>query len=319
MGFLNRSKQTTQTVELDEQQKQIVRPNGIGVVKPMSQTRQNGFNNVANQQYTNAQQSMFNSNSVEDDSDEIDFGTDLEETDTTEKVVQEQPVQNQPVNVTPSKDDKQSNKDNKQAENAENAEVAKDLVLYMIIDKTNATMLGYFRDFGINISRIFTNIAEAKDTLLMQVNPVKILIVDTGTGRFSAIGARKEIIDLMGIVDDDARISVFYTDTVIRSEIKYNEAIESKGIHWHKYRSTVDLVAHLLMNKGKENYVYDDNDKEEVKQITDDVLAFRGMKFTGEDSIDIGLPSISLQDIMINMTEGSQDSSEEIPGYVIKV
>jgi hypothetical protein len=327
MGFLN--DKDTQTVVLYEQQRQIVRPGGNGgnansnangsIVRPNMRPRQSEVKQEVNEQHTETTTSSdsfddmtltdnFDNSSEKVNLNKTDYDTEQEETEAAEQEYDEQ------------SEETESSEESVEASTAdEGATEAKELVLYMIIDKTNATMLGYFRDFGINMSRIFTNLEEAKDTLIMQVNPVKILIVDTGTGRFSAVNARKELIDIMGIVDEDARISVYYTDTVIRGEIKYNEAFESRGIHWHKYRSTVDIVAHLLLNKDIEKYVYDENDKEEVLEVTDDVLIFKGMTFTGKDSMNIGLPSLSLQDIMIHMVEGSQDTSAEIPGYEIRV
>lgn len=198
----------------------------------------------------------------------------------------------------------------------EEIEKPRDLILYIIMDRSNPSILQYYRECGVNVSKIFTNINDAKDTLLMQVEPVKILIVDTGTGRFSAMGSRKELIDLMGICDEDARISVYYTDTVIKSEIDYNESFEEKNIHWHKFKSNTDVVAHLLKNKGKENYIYDKEDKDKIKEISEDILDFTGFKFKESQQISIGEPSITANDVIIHMADNNtQDGLVE--SYVI--
>lgn len=205
---------------------------------------------------------------------------------------------------------------NNDDENNIEVEKPKDLILYIIMDKSNPSILQYYRECGVNVSKIFTNINDAKDTLLMQVEPVKILIVDTGTGRFSAMGSRKELLDLMGICDEDARISVYYTDTVIKSEVEYNESFEEKNIHWHKFKSNTDVVAHLLRNKGKENYIYDKEDRDKVKDTPDDILNFTGFKFIESDQINIGAPSIAANDVIIHMSEdNTQDNI--IESYVI--
>lgn len=201
----------------------------------------------------------------------------------------------------------------------ENIEKPKDLILYIIMDKSNPSTLQYYRECGINVSKIFTNINDAKDTLLMQINPVKILIVDTGTGRFSAMGSRKELLDLMGICDEDARISVYYTDTVIKSEVEYNESFEERNIHWHKFKSNTDVVAHLLRNIGKENYIYDNEDKDKISETPEDILDFTGFKFDEPKQINIGEPSITLNDIKVHMVD-NESTEDEIESYnIIKI
>lgn len=208
---------------------------------------------------------------------------------------------------------KDHNTNNKEDENSDDI---KDLILYIIMDKSNPSILQYYRECGINVSRIFTNINDAKDTLLMQVNPVKILIIDTGTGRFSAMGSRKEIIDLMGICDEDARISVYYTDTVIKSEVEYSDSFEERSIHWHRFKSNADVIAHLLINNNKERYVYDNDDKDKVVNMSEDILDFKGLSFKEHEQINIGEPSITLNDIIVNMIN-SECTDNEIESFKI--
>ena len=201
----------------------------------------------------------------------------------------------------------------------EDAEKPKDLILYIIMDKSNPSTLQYYRECCVNVSKIFTNINDAKDTLLMQINPVKILIVDTGTGRFSAMGSRKELLDLMGICDEDARISVYYTDTVIKSEVEYNESFEERNIHWHRFKSNTDVVAHLLKNIGKENYIYDNEDKDKISETPENILDFTGFKFDEPKQINIGEPSITLNDIKVHMVD-NESTEDEIEGYnIVKI
>lgn len=201
-------------------------------------------------------------------------------------------------------------------ESTEEAEKPRDLILYVIIDKSNPSLLQYYRECGVNVSKIFTNINDAKDTLLMQVEPVKILIVDTGTGRFSAMGSRKELIDLMGICDEDARISVYYTDTVIKSEVEYSGSFEERNIHWHKFKSNTDVVAHLLRNKGKENYIYDNEDKDKITEVAENILEFTGFKFKEQEQLSIGDPSITAKDVIIHMAE-NESQEGLVEGYII--
>lgn len=246
---------------------------------------------------------------------------DIQSTEPMGQTTTEQPTEQfeQPTEQTTTEQlNSVDNTGNINDEQTEETEKPRDLILYIIIDKANPAMLQYYRECGVNVSKIFTNINDAKDTLLMQVDPVKILIIDTGTGRFSAMGSRKELLDLMGICDEDARISVFLTDTVIKSEVEYNESFETKKIHWYKFKSNTDVIAKLLQAKDKENYIYDDNDKDSVDDIPENVLDFKGFKAKVDDGINIGNPTIDIFDIKVHMAENS-DNSDEIPGYEIKI
>lgn len=266
---------------------------------------------------TDANQSLDDNVTFTPESDDIslDFDDDMkvnEVNDTTENNIENTEVKSKDIKVS---NDADSN--NTQDE----AEKPKDLILYIIMDKSNNALLQYYRECGINVSKIFTNINSAKDTLLMQVDPVKILVIDTGTGRFSAMGSRKELIDLMGICDEDARISVYYTDTVIKSEVEYNESFENRDIHWHKFRSNADVVAHLLRNKNKENYVFDNEDKDKVVEVAADILDFTGLKFVEakQANANAGDPSITLNDIKVHMVD-NESTEGEIEGYnIVKI
>ncbi len=220
----------------------------------------------------------------------------------------------------PDKIDEESNlevEDTKKKDSNDNEEKEKDYVLYIIIDRKNPELLKYLRQLGINVSKIFTSIPDAKDSLLMQVEPSKIVIVDTGTGRFSTMSQRKEILDLMGIADEDAMISVYQTDSVLKSEVKYMESLDNKDIHWHKYRSTADVAAHLLQNKGRENYIFDKEDMDEIEEIPENILDYKGFKFEEPKHLEInmGSSSLSIRDIHNNMVF-NEDKEKELESYV---
>ncbi len=266
---------------------------------------------------TTASQSLDDNTTFIPETDDIslDFDDDKDNNEVNDNV--DNNTENTEAEVENSVDNNIVDNDN----TSDGAEKPKDLILYIIMDKSNNALLQYYRECGINVSKIFTNINSAKDTLLMQVDPVKILIVDTGTGRFSAMGSRKELIDLMGICDEDARISVYYTDTVIKSEVEYTESFENRDIHWHKFRSNADVVAHLLKNRNKENYVFDNEDKDKVVEVADDILDFTGLKFTEtkQANANAGDPSITLNDIKVHMVD-NESAEGEIEGYnIVKI
>lgn len=192
-----------------------------------------------------------------------------------------------------------------------------DLILYIIADKAQPGLTGYYRNYGANVTKIFTNISEARDTLLMQIEPFRVIVIDSGTGRFTNIGSRRELIDLLGICDVDTRISVFYTDSAIKADVELSDEVEDKEISWYKYKSTPDVIAHILQNRDKENYIIDSDDyiEEEVDEL---ILDIKGARVPVGKATDLGLPGITPDDILYNMME---NTSEEgiIPGYKIKL
>lgn len=215
------------------------------------------------------------------------------------------------------KQKKQQDKLNKQQVKVVEPEKPRELqnlVLYCIVDKVLPGMLGYFRNYGLNVSRIFTSIDEARDAILMQVEPCRIIIMDTGTGRFSLMGSRKAIIDLMGISDVDNKISVFYTDSVIKSDVSISEEGEGKQIEWYKYRSTADVLAVSLQKKKNENYVFDMEANDEYHPV--DSLDIKGLAANCPESMNLGMPTISVDEVALNRDDNERSS--QLQAYEVK-
>lgn len=192
-----------------------------------------------------------------------------------------------------------------------------DLILYIIADKAQVGMTTYCRNYGANVSKVFTNIAEARDSLLMQIEPFRVIVIDSGTGKFTNMGARKELIDLLGICDVDTRITVFFTDSAIKTDVELADEVEDKEIHWYKYRSTPDVVAHILQNSKKEHYILDSSELED-DEVDISILNITGLPVKEGKKLDLGKPSITPDDIIFNMM--NNDSEEGvIPGYNVRL
>ena len=83
------------------------------------------------------------------------------------------------------------------------------MMLYLVIDKPVEGLLNYCRIPGVNVSNIYSDIGEAKNEVIMQSDPLRIVIVDTGLGKFTTTTMRAVLIDMMGISDDQNRTTVF--------------------------------------------------------------------------------------------------------------
>lgn len=190
-------------------------------------------------------------------------------------------------------------------------------VLYLIVDKPIDGMLEYFRNYGIKVSRIFSNIKDARDTLLMQIEPTKVVVIDAGTGRFANMAARKDLIDLMGISDEDNKTTVFYSDLIIKSEVEYSPEVQSKSMEWVRYQSTAHVVAHLLQNKKKIKFI-EDGEYADASPIVEN-LKIKGFKNkVPAEPVKLGAVQINTSDI-ISRGRATDDGYSLLQEYKIEL
>lgn len=140
-----------------------------------------------------------------------------------------------------------------------------DYALYIITDKYISGMLEYFRHYGLNVSRIFLSVEDARDSILMQLAKSKLVIIDTGSGKLSSISAREQIYDILGLGSEDNKIKFFYSDKMLKSDS------DNEHIEWIKYKSTSNVLAMLLQKKGEDNYIetYDYMKVSDLKESLD--------------------------------------------------
>lgn len=155
------------------------------------------------------------------------------------------------------------------------------LELYLLIDNEKEKFNKYMREVGMPVKERFTEIEEADDVMLLADNKYRMVIVDTGTGKFTGVKARKKIADLVGMVDDDIRISVFYSDEALKHEIQ--NAIgkkKFKQIQCERYNGTVDMVKKVGMI---ENEKYEKNDSS--AETSEDIIGKQELLYeiTGKD------------------------------------
>lgn len=184
----------------------------------------------------------------------------------------------------------------------ERSTTLKNYILFIISDKVFSGMLGYFRHYGSKVSKIFSNIEEAKNELMMQVDPCKIVVIDSGTGRFTGMSARNQLLELMSLSDNENRVAIFYTDSVIREEARNHSDIQEKDITWHNFKNMAGVLAVLLQNLKKENYVYDSPDSDTYQGPSEDCLNIIGGSTKGMEEASRPELVMSLNDFFQNST-----------------
>lgn len=189
------------------------------------------------------------------------------------------------------------------------------MMLYLVIDKPVEGLLNYFRMSGVNVSNIYSDIGEAKNEVIMQSDPLRIVIVDTGLGKFTTTTMRAELIDMMGISDDQNRTTVFYTDSALKVDTLHTLGKSGKDIDWFKYQSTALVVATLL--SYNEDYILNsdsDNLADQKKTQANEVLNFKGLTS--------GLPDVPRMEITgftsdAIMTHVVNNADGTIPGFEV--
>lgn len=199
----------------------------------------------------------------------------------------------------------------KESENAEDkpVEQVEDVVLYIITDRHLPNMLQYYRERGVNVSNIFDSIEDARSALILNIEKSRLVILDTGMGQFSNMGTRRQIIDLIGISDEENRISVYYTDSVIKSEVEYSDEVMGREISWHKYRSTADVIAHILKHTN-EHYVLDFNADKDGSDSKPVYMDRPGFKVDVEKVPVIGTMAFTSKDVMRHLDEESAEVNQ---------
>lgn len=244
--------------------------------------------------------------------DENDKSLETEESDKVEESDEAEDTEND-LEV---EEEKQEFKQEEKVEQREKATDSDDnFVLYIVSDRNHMGLINYFRSLGIKVSNVYSRIEDARDSLLMQVAKSRLVIVDTGTGRFTNTNSRKVLIDTIGISDEESRIAIFYTDSVLKSEVDSALSIADKDIQWYKYKTTADLAANILLLNKKENYVYD-NEAENDKLITfKEASVLKGKKFDYGEFVNLGAPTISPQLVIANL---DNDAQSQIKAYDIR-
>lgn len=212
------------------------------------------------------------------------------------------------------KKEKQPKAKDEQLEEVEETEEKPEMILYLIVDKQISGLLNYFRESGIKVSNIFDDISDAKNAILMQSEPTRIVIIDTGLGRFTTTNMRAELIDMLGISDEQNRTVVFYTDSVLKVDTLRALKKTQRNIEWLKYQSTSVVAATLL--SYNETYKYDMEDADEVLESEKDVLNFKGMSSSAEDGQRLDISGFSAEAIVTHM---STEEGEGLPGFKINL
>ena len=121
-----------------------------------------------------------------------------------------------------------------------------ELALYILTERYIPDLAEKAAKCGLYINGIFNNIEETKVAMLIETRPSRLVIVVSGLGKFTRTTTRQELVDLIGLCDVDKKVTVFYTDSLIKSEVQKVLTRRQGSISWYYYKGTMDVLEKLL-------------------------------------------------------------------------
>ena len=251
-----------------------------------------------------------------DDMEFDNFGDSEQSSDTQNYDQPEVNESSNPEKSKPSKKEKakKSKKQQKQAEqDTEEDKPVRNMLLYIVTDRLIPNLVQFARECGLNVTNAYDRIDDIRDIRMMQYDPARIVIIDSGTGKFVTPTIRKTLIDFIGMNDEDTEITVFYTDSIIKSDTEEEIGKESKHLTWIKYENTISCIANIISHKD-EKYIIDKQTSFIVGIDGSNQLALMGNKTPGVDLEALAALTINPVSIQKNI----EMESEKLPAFDIK-
>lgn len=161
----------------------------------------------------------------------------------------------------------------KKSNEPEEPEVIPDKKLVLLMDKYIPEFITYCRNAGLNVHSIFYKVEDAENFLLFN-EEIRLVVFETGIGKFNSIALREYVANLIGMCEDDKDVSVFYTDSVIKSDVKQQNREAHNRVKWHKYITTITSIAELL--QYKENFILDGSEMQDTSE--EDIQHLKGQE-----------------------------------------
>lgn len=183
-----------------------------------------------------------------------------------------------------------------------------DCSLIILCEAVKNGIVQYFADNGIKIRNVLTSIEDTKIEVMTVQGPCRLVIVESGTGKFITQEARRDICDLLGLSDDNTHATVFYTNSAIKTTIR-NESKNMKlvDVDYVEYGSMLTVLDKLL--EYNETYVYGgaDDEKESI-----------GLEYKGQQLEDILEDNVFREEFKDEQVVGNIEGEESIQQFETK-
>lgn len=174
--------------------------------------------------------------------------------------------------------------------------------LIILIDKKLPNLQESLVDRGLNVSTVYNDIEDIKIGLLMQSGNCRVVVIESGLGVFTTVTMREEIKDLLGMCNgDDKKLTVFYTDSVIKSDSIKTPV--GKQIDWNLYTTMADVISKL--KEYNETYI-----------MTEDIYSEKLISV--EEALKITGDYVEENQTLVNTDGHIPEDSEELRKLAVK-
>ena len=192
-----------------------------------------------------------------------------------------------------------------------------ELKLYILLDRPypEQMLMLYVRNCGVKATDIFYNISDLRKEILLSEGACRIVIIETGYGKFTGNSSREEMVDMLDLCDEDTKITVFYTDNIIRDDCMRQLGDKKNIIEWCPYKNIVTALASIRLKN--EEYVLD-GEHEEAKEIdVERMLKSSGIRLGGIDEEEqIKREMFTVEEIKDNILNSDENEIEAFtPNY----
>lgn len=171
--------------------------------------------------------------------------------------------------------------------------------LYLLSEKYMPNILEFARNMSMPICGYFTNIEEITLEVLIESKPLRVLVLEQGTGRFASNANRKRFRELVSLCAKYKKIYAFCTDSLLKEEAMRKSEVRDRDILWDRYKGTYNSLR-ALRSLG-EHYI--DEGIENIKGIGykefdgKNILNFQGEYVETKDTDGINRNSDLILDI----------------------
>ena len=170
--------------------------------------------------------------------------------------------------------------------------------LYLLVEVQKQGLIQYFHENGVEVYFISTSVDDIIDELLLEESPMRLVVIDSGRGKFDDKKVLESIEGLIEIVCDMGYVSMFsntnYFNTVKKRAVNNNKERENK-IEVFKASGAVDVLSHLQ----EYNETYEDGGAEDV--IPENVLEYQPTSISNTDLVIEFNIFLSLSEIAIDV------------------
>lgn len=189
------------------------------------------------------------------------------------------------------------------------------LVLYILSERNIQGLAQFAENEGVLIEEQFTSIEDVKIRIVLEQNPIRLVVIESGLGRFSSSANRDEIVDLVGVCSTENKsATMFITDSAIKTSCIQSLGRKIPNVTWEKFETTASVIDYI--KKLGEEYIRTNSERILIVE-NQRGLKYKGVEVSTENSGFIETSNSPNYTILENIK--SIDNEESIVKFKVKI